>query len=344
MRRILLIKLTSFGDLIHALPALNDAHRADPTLEFDWAVDASFSEVATWHPAVKKIFRTSHRNWRKNLRHRSTYISIKELIKGLKESEYELIIDGQGNFKTALLGLFARGTRAGYDRHSVREWIAHLGYQKKISASKKVHAIDRLRILFSQSIGYPLPNTPPDFSLKEDCFRKPPMDLPPSYLIFVHSASWRTKLWPEEHWKELITKAVRHGFQILLPWGNAKEEERAKRLSILPEVTVLPHLSLSEIGFVIKNAIAAVCMDTGLSHLAAALHVPSITLYGATDSGLIGTSGQCHLQSTLPCAPCNQKSCKFKVANPPCLAQITPETVFQNLLKITGKLKRLSLK
>lgn len=336
MKRILLIKLTSLGDLIHALPALNDAIRADPEIEFDWAIDRGFSEVAAWHPAVKRLFPTSHRKWRKNLGSLATYKNVKELIQDLRKTEYDLVIDGQGNFKTALLSLFARGKRAGFDRHSVREWIAHFAYQKKCAASKKAHAIDRLRSLFSQAIGYPLPQTPPDFSLKEGCFTHPPFELPSSYLVFVHSAGWKTKLWPEEHWKELIRKAVQRGFHVLLPWGSKVEEERAQRLAFISGAKVLPKLPLSQMGYILKHATAAVCMDTGLSHLVAALGVPSITLYGATDSGLIGASGpnQSHLRSNLPCSPCNRKRCQFGAAEPPCLAQITPGMVFRQLIAI----------
>ncbi|HSX10758.1 MAG TPA: lipopolysaccharide heptosyltransferase I [Chlamydiales bacterium] len=331
-KKVLLIKLTSLGDLIHALPALNDAALAIPDIEIDWAIDKSFSEVALWHRAVKRFFPTSHRQWRKKLSHLSTYSDVRAFVRNLRASEYDLVIDGQGNFKSAFLALLARGKRVGFDRHSVREWIAHFAYQKKVTASWKIHAIDRLRILFSRALDYPLPLSPPDFSLKEGCFVKPPFELPPSYLVFIHSASWKTKLWPEAHWKELIALASHAGYPVLLPWGSPGEEERAKRLAALPEAHVLPRVSLSEMGYILKRAKGAVCVDTGLSHLAAALRVPSVTLYGATDSGLIGTSGHI-LQSNLPCAPCNQKSCKFKVAIPPCLAQITPQTVFQKLLR-----------
>lgn len=342
MKRILLIKLTSLGDLLHALPALNDAYRADPEIEFDWAIDRSFSEVAAWHPAVKRLFPTSHRHWRKNLGSLSTYRSVKELIHNVREVEYDLVIDGQGNFKTALLSLLARGKRAGFDRHSVREWIAHFAYQKKCAASKKAHAIDRLRALFAQAIGYPLPQTPPDFSLKENCFTKPPFELPSSYLVFVHSAGWKTKLWPEEHWKELIKKAIQRGFHVLLPWGSPTEEQRAHRLAIIGGAKVLPRLPLSQMGYILQHAAAAVCMDTGLSHLVASLGVPSITLYGPTNPELIGSSGprQSHLRSTLPCSPCNRKQCQFQADEAPCLAQITADAVFRQLmhsLSITQK-------
>jgi len=335
-KRVLLIKLTSLGDLIHALPALTDAYRAHPELEFDWVIDDNFQEIATWHPSVKNIFTTDHREWRHGLATRATYKTISSLAKSLRQTDYDLVIDGQGNFKTALLTLLTKGTRAGFDRHSVREWVAHFAYQKKCSASKKAHAVHRLRLLFAQALDYPLPLTAPEFLIDRERFVKPAVDLPPTYLVFVHNASWVTKLWPEEHWIELIKKSVERGFTILLPWGNKEEEARAKRLAIAPQVIVLPRLRLSEMGYVIARAKACVCMDTGLSHLTAALDIPSVTLYGATDSGLIGASGggQLHLQSTLKCAPCNKKECKFPCAslNPPCLAEITPDRVFQQLL------------
>jgi heptosyltransferase-1 len=338
MRRVLLIKLTSLGDLIHALPALSDAQNARPGIEFDWVIDENFREIALWHPAVKNIITTNHREWRGALVSAQTHGSISKTIDEMRASEYDLVIDGQGNFKTALLSMFARGPRAGFDSHSVREWIAHLAYQRRFAASKDAHAIDRLRRLFASALDYPMPVSPPDFRIRRERFVKPNLDLPREYLVFVHNASWKTKLWPERHWTALIGKSVQAGFRVLLPWGNTKEEARAKRLAIAPEVQVLPRLSLSEIGYVIEKAKACVCMDTGLSHLAAALDVPSITLYGSTDTGLIGASGasQVHLRSDLPCSPCRAKTCRYSSGDNPCLEKISPDRVFGQLLRLTG--------
>lgn len=341
MRRILLIKLTSLGDLIHALPALTDARGFYPNIEIDWLIDENFSEIASWHPAIKNIFTTNHREWRHGLAKPKTFFSIYSLIKKLRTTSYDLVIDGQGNFKTGLFTLCTKGLRSGFDRHSVREPIAHLAYQKKISSSKKSHAINRLRELFAGALDYPMPKDPPDCGILEDRFRPPPCALPESYLVFVHNASWKTKLWPESHWIELIKIAVGRGYKILLPWGTLEEEARAKRLAISSQVQVLPKLALSEVGFVLKRALACVSMDTGLSHLIAALNIPSLTLYGATDSGLIGASGknQLYLRTTLPCAPCNKKKCRLEPNSPtpPCLAQISPEKVFQELLNLLPK-------
>jgi lipopolysaccharide heptosyltransferase I len=335
MKRILLIKLTSLGDLIHALPALSDAKSAHPELEFDWVIDEHFQEIATWHPAVKYLITTNHRMWRGALAHPSTLGSISRLVARIRTAEYDLVIDGQGNFKTALLSLLAKGPKAGFDRHSVREWIAHLAYERRFTASKTAHAIERLRRLFACALDYPIPASPPDFRIQKERFVGPKVDLPKEYLVFVHNASWKTKLWPEAHWAELLGKAVRAGFKVLLPWGNNMEEARARRLAIYPEVQVLPKLTLSEMGYVLERAKACVCMDTGLSHLVAALNVPSITLYGSTDSGLIGASGawQVHLRSTLPCSPCKKKTCRYTRGDNPCLLQITPDRVFTELLR-----------
>jgi len=335
MKRVLLIKLTSLGDLIHALPALSDAKDARPELEFDWVIDENFQEIARWHPAVKGVVTSNHRQWREALTHPATLGSMSHLIAGIRAVEYDLVIDAQGNFKTALLSMFARGPRAGFDRHSVREWNAHLAYQRRFAVSKNAHAIERLRLLFAAALDYPVPASQPDFRLQRERFVKPKVDLPGEYLVFVHSASWKTKLWPEPHWEDLLKRSVQSGFKVLLPWGNSDEEARARRLAIHSGIQVLPRLSLSEMAYVLERARACVCMDTGLSHLIAALNVPSITLYGATDSGLIGASGrsQVHLRSDLDCSPCQKKTCRYSSTENPCLRQITPERVHRELLR-----------
>ncbi len=335
MRSVLLVKLTSLGDLIHALPALSDAQRERPELEFDWLIDENFQEIARWHPAVRGVLTSNHRGWRRALAHPSTFASIGDTLAAIRRRRYDLVIDGQGNIKTAMLCALANGPSAGFDRHSVREWVAHFAYERRFPAPRDAHAIDRLRRLFAAALAYPLPDSPPEFQLRRDRFVAPPVALPDDYLVFVPNASWKTKLWPEAHWAALLQRSVRAGFEVLLPWGDAKEEARAKRLAVHPGVTVLPRLPLSEVGYVLDRARAAVCMDTGLSHLTAALDVPSVTLYGATDSGLVGATGaaQVHLRSGRFCAPCNRKTCRYSAGDNPCLEEIGPETVFKALLR-----------
>ena len=322
MRKVLITKLASLGDLIHALPALSDAAKAIPDIAFDWVVDKNFSEIPLWHPSVQKTFLTNHRFWRSHLFAKQSRQEFTHLLRELKLEKYDLIIDAQGNLKSSILSLAAKGKRVGWDSSSVIEWGAHFLYKESYCVSKKEHAIERLRSLFAQALDYPIPNTPPDYCIDLLKLKTPNIDLPPSYVLFVPIASYDSKLWPEDHWKELIEKSTQQGLFILLPWGNAKEKERAMRLAIHPQVKVLPKLSLSEIAFIIKQAKGLVSVDTGLSHMAAALGTPGLTLYGPTDSKLTGTIGE------------NQTWMKSPSS---ILADLSPSAVFE---KFFAKIKK----
>ena len=324
MPRVLLIKLTSLGDLIHALPALSDAQDARPGIEFDWVIDENFQQIARL--ASRGEERHHHQSPRMaRLSHRApqTHGSISKTIGEIRAREYDLVIDGQGNFKTGLLSLFSKGRARASTAASVREWVAHLAYQRRYAASKNAHAIERLRRLFAAALGYALPDSAPDFRIQRERFVEAQgRSARTSYLVFIHNASWKTKLWPERHWADLIGKCVQAGFRMVLPWGNspgrsAGEAPRRPARGAGPAAGS----SLSEIGYVIAKAKACVCMDTGLSHLAAALDVPAVTLYGSTDSGLIGASGasQVHLKSDRFCSPCQSKTCRYSSGDNPCL-------------------------
>lgn len=332
---VLLVKLSSMGDLIHALPALSDAQAAIPGIQFDWVAEESFAEVAKWHPAVGRVITTAHRRWRHHKWETLRSGELNTFIRDLRATHYDVVIDGQGNWKSALVTRLARGLRCGLDRESVREFVAHWMYQKKTRVPKNVHAITRMRILFAQLLGYDYKNTALDFAIDVGALPKPSITLPQEYLIFMHNASWESKLWPESYWRALLKMATARGHAVLLPSGNAQEQARAMRLAQAnANIIALPRLSLSEMAYIIAHAKAAVCNDTGLSQLAAAVQVPSVNLYGPTDSGLIGAPGQIHLQADFPCAPCYQKRCTYKSAiaeyaeSPPCFTTLTSARVW----------------
>lgn len=335
--RVLLVKLTSMGDLIHALPALSDAKRAIPDIEFDWVIDKDFSEVATWHDSVSTIIPSAHRYWSKAWCHHFANGDLSAFLKKLRAQRYDLVLDAQNNLKSAVVTRLTRGPRVGLDRHSVNEWGAQFAYQIKYKVDPKKHAVRRMRELFAQALGYDCPDDAPNFAINRERCVKPDLNLPEQYLMFVHNASWVTKLWPETYWQQLIRIATQAGHTVLLPSGNQAERERAERLARGHDAVIaLPHLRLSEIAYLLDHAEAAVCVDTGLSHLCAALDTPSVTIYGATDSGLIGATGQnqIHLQSAFACAPCNKKRCFYQgesQVKPACYAEITPEGVWQQL-------------
>ena len=314
--RVLITKLASMGDLIHLLPALSDARKAHPDIIFDWMVDKNFYEIASLHPAINKTILTNHRVWRSNLSKAVTWREFSSMVHTLREQSYDLVIDAQGNIKSAILSLFAKGPTVGFNGNSIQEWGAHFLYKKTFSASKNLHAIERLRTLFAKALDYPLPKTPPSYQISKEKLIKPPIFIPSSFLLFVPIASHTSKLWPEENWKTLIEKALSLGHSILIPSGNLEEEKRAKRLARLPGVIALPRLTLSEIGFLALHAKAVVSLDTGISHIAAALGTPTVSLYGPTNPFLTGTIGENQLWIS-----------SFS------LEQISPEDVLEKLKK-----------
>ncbi len=337
--RVLVIKLTSMGDLMHALPALTDAANAIPGIEFDWVVDKNFSAVPLWHPAVKNVITTAHRQWKKNFIQTWRTGVFSDFNQQLNQGEYDLVIDLQNNMKSATVSWLYNGDVHGLDKGYCREKFAYKAYKHRYQIPERQHAIDRMRQILSQALNYPLPSSPPDYGTDFSQYDLPTLDvdLPEKYLIFVHNASWLSKLWPLSAWQQLVTKATEQGYSVLLPCGNDEEYQRAKDIAAVSnQAFALPRLSLNDVAALAHKAKGAVCSDTGLAHLAAVAGLPAQTIYGSTATQLIGTVGenQHHIVSDLSCAPCYKRTCPKPEAinrEPVCMAEISPETVWHRL-------------
>jgi heptosyltransferase-1 len=340
--RVLIIKLTSMGDLMHTLPALTDAAIAFPGIEFDWVVDKSFSAVPLWHPAVKNVITTAHRQWKKSFIQSWRSGAFSEFHQQLNQGDYDLIIDLQNNMKSATVSWLRHGDVHGLDKGYCREKFAYKAYKHRYQISERQHAIDRIRQILSQALNYPLPETKPDYGIDFSQYTLPKLEieLPENYLIFVHNASWLSKLWPLALWQSLVKKATDHGYSVLLPCGNDEEYQRAKDIAEVNEQAyALPRLSLNEVAALAHKAKGAVSSDTGLAHLAAVAGIPAQTIYGATDTLLIGTIGehQRHIISDFECAPCYKRTCHKPEAlngEPVCMAAISAETVWHRLAAV----------
>jgi heptosyltransferase-1 len=348
--RVLLIKTSSMGDVIHTLPAITDAGKALPGIRFDWVVEENFAEIPGWHPLVKNVIPIAWRRWRKQAFSRKTLQEGRLFYQKIRAEHYDVIIDAQGLLKSAFFSLLGRGQRAGLDYHSAREPLASFLYGRTYPVHRKQHAIQRLRDLFSQILKYPLPENIPEYGIDRQLFLPKQKQAP--YVIFLHGTTWDTKLWPESYWLELASKIAALGLEIKLPWGNAEEKERSEKIAAsVPRATVLPKLRLKEVAIVLAGAKAIVAVDTGLGHLAAALEVPTISLYGATDPVLTGALGhtQLHMQAVFPCAPCLNKTCTYLGESPfkslrelnassplygACFATLSPSSVWLALSKL----------
>lgn len=335
--RVLIIKTSSMGDVIHTLPALTDAGKAIPGIVFDWVVEESFSMIPSWHPLVDRVIPVALRRWRKNLFSKKTYSEWQHFKKELCREVYDVVIDAQGLLKSAFLTRIAKGKRYGMDIHSAREPIASLFYQQKINVPKGEHAIVRLRRLMSSALNYPMPDTIPDYGLNRDRVRDTNAS---PYLVFLHGTTWKSKHWPETYWVALSQYATQNGWRVVLPWGSQSEQERAMRIaSHSDQIEVLPKMNLKEAATVLASSKGVVSVDTGLGHLAAALNVPTVSLYGPTSAVLSGAlgQGQIHLQSRFHCSPCLSRECLLKnrgEIDPPCFEELTPERVWSALVRI----------
>lgn len=335
--RILIVRLSAMGDLVQTLPALTDAAKAIPNISFDWVVDESFAQVPTWHSHVENIFPTALRRWGRNWSHALKLGEPQSFVKQLRFNSYDMIVDVQGGFKSAFAARLARGPRSGYDRRGVHDWGAQFLYQKRFAVPKGGHSIQRMRRLMADALGYRLAEANVDYGIVRAKLPSPTLDLPEPYLVFVHSTSWASKNWPEHYWLELTKKAGEAGFYVILPWGDENERQRALRIAGGHErAIVLPQLTISEKAAIISHAQGTVGLDTGLSHIAAALDIPSVTIYGATDPLLVGATGkrQLHLASNFECVRCHETECTYHGPaefKPACLVEINPEYVWQSL-------------
>ena len=310
--RVLLVKTSSLGDVIHALPALTDAARAIPGITFDWVVEEGFAEIPTWHPAVGKVIPVAIRRWRKNIWETIKSGEWRRFKQSLRAEKYDLVIDAQGLVKSAWLTRYVKAPVAGLDKDSAREPLASRFYQRRLAVARGQHAVERLRQLFAVALGYDLPKGLGDYGLDVERLIELPRKKP--YVLFLHGTTWDTKHWPEVYWRDLALRMGHMGVEVRLPWGNPAEKARAERIaSGLNNAVVLPKLNLAGVAKVLASASACVAVDTGLGHLAAALDVPTISLFGPTNPGLTGAYGkvQIHLASDFPCAPCLQKKCTY---------------------------------
>lgn len=318
--RVLLVKTSSMGDVLHSLPALTDAMQAIPGIKFDWVVEEGFAQIPGWHPAVDKVFPVAIRRWRKSWFASKTRTERNAFYQALKAREYDCIIDAQGLVKSAaLVTRKAHGIKHGMDWNSAREPLASLFYNVKHSVAKQQHAVERIRELFARSLGYSKPRTQGDYAIARHFLNNLNVDNG-QYAVFLHATTRDDKHWPETSWRELIGLLDSTGIHIKLPWGAPHEKARAERLAEgFGFVEVLPKMTLEEVAKVLAGAKYVVSVDTGLSHLTAALDRPNVTLYGPTDPGLIGGYGK------------NQVVC---ISTTHDLNDLAPKTVLQKITDV----------
>lgn len=354
--RVLLIKTSSMGDVLHTLPALTDAQRAVPGIVFDWVVEEAFVEIGHWHPAVDQVLPVALRRWRKQPLKTWRSGEWGAFKRSLRSRQYDLVIDAQGLLKSAWLTRYVAAPVAGLDKRSAREPLAARWYDRPLAVPRGQHAVERARQLLAQALGYSVPQTMGEYGINRMSATGEAHAAP--YIMLLHGTTWDTKHWPELYWRQLAEQIVAAGWEVRLPWGNETEQTRAQRIAAgLSSARVLPRMNLTDMAQEIAGASACVAVDTGLGHLAAALDTPTISLFGPTHPGYTGAYGQSqlHLASDFPCAPCLKKQCTYRPTDedrrrfdlereqPLCFTRLQPARVMDELQRLLGEKEILSL-
>lgn len=290
MRRILLVKTSSLGDVVHNLPVATDLRLHYPGVEIDWAVEESFGDIPALHPAVSQVIPVAPRRWRRSFASRETWREIGELRRTLLARRYDAVIDTQGLIKSALITRLAPGLRFGLDLISAREPLWPF-YDQTFRVSWAVHAVERNRQLAARAMGYAPPRGV-DYGIETPPFAPPSGLQPGDYAVLLHASSGSAKLWPEHRWVELGDHLHRRGLRLVLPWGSEVERSRSEHIAArLPHAIVPARLSLREAAGLLGRAQVVFGVDTGLTHLAVALGTPTIGIYCATDPAATGLYG-----------------------------------------------------
>src|SRR5918996_6218652 len=281
MKTILFVKTSSLGDVVHNCPAVSDAARALPGAAIDWIVEEPFAGVARMHRAVRRVIPVAVRRWRGSLWKPSVWSEIGAWRRALAAERYDAVLDTQSLVKSALLSSLASGRRHGLDGASAREWLAARFYHVRHAVPRGLHAVERNRRLASAALGFPLS----DFI---DYGLRPPAAQKSRYTVLLTMTSRADKLWPEERWIELARELR---MPAILPWGSEAERQRAGRIAGAIGGTVPKRLSIEELAKLFVNAQSVVGLDTGLTHLAAALGVQTVGIYCGSDPVLTGLYG-----------------------------------------------------
>jgi heptosyltransferase-1 len=282
---IVLIKTSSMGDVLHNLPVVTDILRHFPDAKVDWVVEENFAALPALHPGVRHVLPVAIRRWRDSWWQARS--EIRASCVQLRSRAYDCAVDTQGLLKSALVSRCTNAPRYGFDWKSAREPLASLLYDRTFYVPRKQHAVERNRQLAAQALGYAC-DSPAEYGV-----RAPDVILPwlpdTPYTVLLHASSRDDKLWPEANWIALGNYFADADISTILPWGNEQEKMRSERLAAaIPDAISAPQIDLHDAAALLGRACVVIGVDTGMSHLAAALGVPTVGIYTATDPGLTG--------------------------------------------------------
>lgn len=335
--KVLIVKASALGDVVHALPVLAWLKSDDPAMEIDWLVEEGFAPLLDGHPLLRKVHRIATRSWRR----RGRLAVIREGLRAvgqIRNERYDVVLDLQGNSKSGFFtGLSGAAFRYGFARDGVREWPNLLATNRRVALGAAEHHISErslaiARAAFPQGHEHlpagPLPVRPEAAAKVEELIAGTGLS-GCRFAVLHYGTTWTTKLWAVENWQELVRRLVAATDLVpVLTWGNDEERAVVERIAAAGHgrAVIWPRGTLPELVALLARASVVIGGDTGPIHIAAAVGTPTVSLYRVTDAERNGPRGARHvrLQASLPCSPCLRKACERDSS---CAASIRPDTV-----------------
>ena len=267
---------------------VSDVERNAPGTVIDWVAEEAFVPLVALDRRIRRVVPVAFRRWRSAPISARTRREFADFRRALREEHYDAILDLQEQLKGAIVARIAKGMRHGFDRANVREPVATWLDDVHHAIDRNQHFIAKARALAAAALGYKV-DGPPRWNLVPPA--KPAAMPGERYAIAFHATSREDKLWPESDWMGLISHFAQAGIRVLLPWGNDAERERSARLARSATNTIVPtRQTLPELASLARSADIVVGVDTGLTHLAAAIATPTVAIFTTTDAALAGVA------------------------------------------------------
>jgi heptosyltransferase-1 len=283
--KILLVRVSSLGDVLHNLPMVADILRHHPDARIDWVVEEGYVSLVRLNPHVRKIIPFALRRWRRGLGDSATRAELKGFFRELRAEQYDYVFDTQGLIKTGIIMAAARVRPGGHKvgmangtEDSGYEGLSRIFHSKSVKVERRAHAVARGREVAAAALGYSI-DSAPDFGLPAPIAAERPDWLPrEDYAVFFHGTARDAKKWASANW--IATGQALAPMPVLLPWGSPREKAEAEAIAAaLPNARLLPRLSMMEAVTLARFAGLAVGVDTGLTHIAAAFVRPTVEIY-----------------------------------------------------------------
>ncbi|MEK9656809.1 MAG: lipopolysaccharide heptosyltransferase I [bacterium] len=340
--KLLIVMLSSFGDILQIFPAITDIQKQHPQAVAHWLVDEQFNEIPNWHPFIQKTHTVPLRKTKKTL---FSLKNIQEIIKKkhqLTLENYTHIIDFQSLLKSALLIRHLKKNSYGFDKKSAIEPFASYFYSHKIYTNhpaKNLNLTQRAKQLASKALKYSQNPKTIDYGLST---HKKTKTSQPTILLHP-GTTWPTKHWPDKNWLDFIKRCLNENYNIYLSWHGKNELKKYKGYKKkYPKIHLLnkkksPPIeasSLTDKLETLKTVDCVIAVDTGIAHLANALKTPCIILYGPSPYTYCAAIGEhtIHIKSSIKCTTkCNRKKCSINKETSTCMENINVEEVFKQL-------------